>query len=80
MYQQIKHKNAYKSFTPYPTRINSGYLKISKSDPVHQQDKEEETNDCIDQCKQQQHLLFEKFQHSFIIKFAEKSRNRGNLP
>lgn len=42
MYQQIKHKNAYKSFTPYPTGINSGcYLKINKSDPVHQQDKEE---------------------------------------
>lgn len=62
-----------RSFTPYPTRINSGcYLKISKSDPVHQQDKEEETNDCIDQCKQQQqHLRFEKFQHSFIIKFSE---------
>ena len=60
-----------RSFTPYPTGINSGcYLKIRKSDPVHQQDKEEETNDCIDQRKQQ-HLLFEKFQHSFIIKFSE---------
>ena len=60
-----------RSFTPYPTGINSGcYLKISQSDPVHQQDKEEETNDCIDQRKQQ-HLLFEKFQHSFIIKFSE---------
>lgn len=40
-----------KIFTPYPTGINSSYaLKISKSDPIHQQDKEEETNDSIDQC------------------------------
>ena len=45
-----------KTFTPYPTGINSSCdLKISKSDPIHQQDKEEETNDSTDQCKKQQH-------------------------